>query len=839
MELYQERVKEIGKRKADRLFRRDVLQLFRKDIVKPADGTYRINTYGMFKNSFKITWRSLWRQKTYSIINIGGLAVGLTCFLLIFLYVQHELSYDKFYPNANQIHRVYQKQEGNFYLGTDNYATTPVALAPTLIEDFPEVKHATRMNTQESLLSIDDNHYYEKGIRADVSFFDVFEHPLLQGDRQTALKEKHSIILSETLAKKIFGEINPMGKTLTYQNKTSYTVTGIIEDLPSNSSIKFSYLTSISSSGQYAHDIKEDQWGNNDYHTFFSLSDGASPEVLESKFPTLLDSHPETRRNPKIKRIYLTQPLADLHLADNLNGDLGLKGNPKYLYLFSVIALIVLVLACMNYMNLAIARSIKRAREVGLRKVMGAFRKQLIGQFIGESVLIAFLALLLAIGLTLFFVPVFGGWLDRPIAFDLFENTYLIPILLLLVISVGILSGSYPAFFMSSLKPAQVLKGKIDGKFSSMRIQRWLIAIQYATSIVLIVGSLVTYYQFDFIQNKELGYTKEHILTVSVFDRALMSHLEDLKAAWATNPNIISVTATAELPTNVTSGTLIHHLHETKEEAFPIYRSRMNYNYLEVFDIELLAGRDFSPEIVSDLEDNYIINESAANALGWTPQEAIGKQFNAYKTKTVIGVIKDFHMHSMHLEIAPLLLMMEKNYFTYIALKVRGDNLNETILAVEEAVQEFSPFPFEYKFLDDQFDQLYKADTKLGEMVGVFTFLAIIIASLGLFGLAAYTTSQRVKEIGIRKVLGASVGGIVAILAKDFLKLIVLGFLVAIPIAWYVTNDWLQSFAYRIEITWWMFALPGLAAILIALLTISSQSIKAALANPIDCLHDE
>ena len=615
-----------------------------------------------------------------------------------------------------------------------------------------------------------------------------------------------------------------------------------MEDPPTNASIKVSFVTNIqSANSQYADEMAEDRWNNNAYYTFFTLSSQANPLTLQDKFPALLEKYVKHEETYPFRDIYLLQPLSALHLETNLNFDIGLKGNPTYISLFSLIAVVVLLLACINYMNLAIARSIKRASEVGLRKVVGARRGQLIGQFMGESVLVAFLALVVALGLAYFLSPVFGYLLERPIELNFTKNGWLLPGLLVLVVLVGVCSGSYPAFLMSSLRPVQALKGRVDGRFSGMQIQRWLMVGQYAVSIVLIISSLIIYRQFQFIQDQELGYDKDHIITISVLDIDLLERMDVLKNEWLTHPNVISVTAAAELPTNVTSGTVIRPMDENSQDGFNIYRARVSYDYLKVFGIELIAGRDFSPDIASDLAEARIINETAAQALGWIPEEAIGQQYINYndEKKTVIGVVKDFHMHSMHRAIAPLLLELGDSYLFYIALKVRPEGLSETIASVEKSIRRYSPYPFEYQFLDERFDQLYQADLRRGEILAFFTLLSVLIASLGLFGMAAFTARQRTKEIGIRKVLGASVSNIVKLLSQDFLKLVLVGFVIAVPLAWYAMQRWLADFAYRIALEWWIFALAGVIALIVALLTISSQSIQAALSNPVDSLRNE
>ncbi len=791
---------------------------------------------GMTFSYLKTAWRGLIKQRLYSTINIGGLALGLTCFITIFLYIRHELSFDRFHSNAENIYRVYQHNPGYAYLESEYYAFTPAALALTLRDEFPEVSSATITSETNGLFSVGDAFFYESGYWADNHFLRVFDFELLIGNEERALELESGIVLTRSLATKMFGDKDPIGEIVTYRNRWEFEVTAVVQDPPTNSSLQFSFLLSMLANGQFQRDMREDQWGNNDYYTFLEIENLDRASALQKQLPALVSTY--VPPNPYFERVYHIQPLTELHLESNFNFDLGLKGSKQYLVLFSMIAIVVLLLACINYMNLAIARSIRRAKEVGLRKVIGAVRHQLVFQFIGESILISLLALLMALVLTHFLLPVFGLWLDRSITFNIFTDPYLIPGLLALVAIVGIISGSYPAFFMSKLIPAEVLKGKLVGSPKGFKIQKWLVTLQYATSIVLIIGSIVIYQQFQFIKGKDLGYEMDRVLVISVFDRELMKKADEFKNEVLTNSNVLSITTTAELPTNVTSGTTIRHLGQSKGEGFNIYRARVDYGYIDVFGIELLAGRDFSLDFTGE-DENYIINESAAKELGWSPSEAVGNQIRAHEPKTVIGVVKDFHSHSMHMEIQPLLLMMSGGYFTYIAIKIKGEDMPETIASVEKVFKQYSPYPFDYKFLDQEFDQLYKADLKVGEMFAVFTTLAIVIASLGLFGLAAFTVGQRTKEIGIRKVLGASVSGIVSILARDFLKLVAFGFIVAIPLAIYTMNLWLQGFAYRINVEWWVVALGGLAAMVVAFLTVSLQTIKAAVVNPVISLKDE
>lgn len=803
--------------------------------------SFRLNSYGMYRNYFRISFRNLLRQKLYSVINIGGLSLGLTCFIIAMLYVQHELSYDLFYKNADRIYRIYQRQIGNVHLGTDQFAVTPALLPSVLHEECPEVEYATSVAVDFALLTFDDHHFYERGLAADPNFFNVFAIPFLQGNPTRAFDDPVNIVITASLAEKIFGTRDPIGQFVNYQNGEPFAVTGVIADPPSNSSLQYSFIVNLLSNTYYSEEIKKTTWNNNAFHTFFLLSEGADPAQLQSKFPALIKKYrdSESYASYPFKDHYRLQNIGGIHLETGVNDDIGLKGNKQYVYLFSAVALIVLLLACVNYMNLAIARSIKRAREVGLRKVVGALRSQIIFQFLGESVLIAFLSLLLAVGLTHLLLPVFGRLMERPIEIDYLANRLLLPALLLLVTLVGLLSGSYPAFVMSSLRPVEILKGKNSGLTGS-KVQRVLLVAQYAVAITLVISSIVIYTQLRFVQEKELGYDRRNVITIPVRDYSLVEGFETLRIEWQKNPAILESSYCTSLPINVTSSHIINdEVGAGTEDDIAIYESRVDYGFLDVFGITLLTGRNFSRDVKSDGNSAYLINETAAKALGWTPEEAVGKQIVDDGPKTIIGVIKDFHMHSMHLQIQPLILKVNRAYVNYIAVKVTGEDLPETISFLKKTIAERSPYPFEYQFLDERFDQLYKSELKLGEIFGVFTVLSILIASLGLFGLAAFMSGQRTKEIGIRKVLGASIQNIMTLLTKDFLVMVGLAFVISVPIAWLAMRAWLQEFAYRINMEWWMFGVAGILAAIIAGITISHQSLRASMMDPVESLRSE
>jgi len=829
-----------GERKAKWAFLLMVLSLLRPNLIRIFSNYHFPHTIAMYENYLKVAWRNMRRQKLYSLVNIGGLSIGLTCFILIFLYVQHEISYDRFHSQSNRIYRVYQQQKENVYLGSNYFAVTPAGLSDALDTEIHGVESATTLQEKTALLVHQENSFWEKGLTTDETFLEIFDFKLLQGDPLTALKQPRSIVLTESLAAKIFGALDPIGKSLMFDNNNPYQVTGIIADPPTHSSLKFSFISCIQSHDPYLYDIQRPKWENNGFHTFMLLQEEVDPQAIEAQLPQLIKKYaPNPDGNYyEFDQTYFLQPLSQIHLENHFNFDIGLKGNPRYVNLFSWIAIIVLLLACVNYTNLAIARSIKRTREVGLRKTIGAMRAQLMGQFLGESVLMTSLSLILAVGLTYLLLPTFSKMLERPINLDFIQNGYLLPGLLLLIILVGFISGSYPAIMMSSLSPITVLRNKINTHFSGSSLQKWLIVGQFAASITLAIGSLVIYQQFEYIRQKEMGYNTSHILSLRIREYSLGAQLDLLKAEWLRDTQVQGVTRSNALPTNVDSSTIINDDDERdKTDDMRIYEIRADYDYLDLFGLKLVAGRNFSPQITTDQEQAYIINETAAQALGYTPEEAIGKQFTHMGTETIIGVVKDFHMHSLHMAIEPLMIHLEDHFL--MSIKVHPENLSRTIASLKDTYQQYTPYPFEYEFLDEKFDQLYKEDMQLGEMFRLFTLISIVIAALGLFGLAAFSAERRTKEMGIRKVLGASATQLVSLLAKDFLTMVLMGFIIAIPIGWYTMSLWLKDYAYRIEIEWWIFALAGFAALFLAILAVSFQSLKAARTNPVESIRVE
>ncbi|MEL7002380.1 MAG: ABC transporter permease [Bacteroidota bacterium] len=836
-EIFEDNLDQHSLRKARLLYLLDVLKLFRPSMIKGIHLS-RYSAYaGMINSYFIIALRNLLKHKMYAYVNIGGLALGITCFVAITLFVSHELSYDRHFANAERVYRVYaHEQSGETYFGTDNYATIPIPLARAIKEEVPEVEHLTTFEPYSVLLSNERAGYNETGLWVDEQFFDVFSLKFVVGNPKKALLQPSSIVLTESLANKLFGEENPIGQEVTRQIRRdieTFTVTGIIEDAPENTSFKFSYVAPYKSHFYY-----EDAWNTSNAHTFMTLSASANPRNVEAKIPALLKKYQEVSLSTEfLNEEYLLKPLLGYHLENSVLDDIGLKGSRQQLRIFSVVAILVLLLACINYMNLAIARSVNRTKEVGVRKVIGASRGQLVRQFLAESVLIALLAMVGAVILLALLLPVFSNLVERPLSFNLLTNSFLLSGLLFLVLLVGLISGSYPALFVSSFKPIDSLKGQQGSRKTNFNWQKILVVGQYAVSICMIIGSLVIYSQYRFIQQQEVGYDKDQIIAVRINDFPSSDKYEVLRNELEKHTNIIRVTASNELPLNITSNTIVNYEENNTDDPLVMYRTRVEDHFLDVYGIELIAGYDPSDSSSANQVPSLFLNESACKSSGWTPEEALG-QIIKHRGK-VIGVVRDFHMLPLNFAIEPLMLQMNnRGNLRYLSIKVSADDIPGTIDILESTVRQYSNFPFDYEFLDEEFSQLYENDTRMGKTLAILTLISIIIASMGLFGLAVFSANKRVKEVGIRKILGASVNTLVGLLSKDFIKMVIIGCGLAIPAAWYFSSEWLSNYAYRISLQWWMFAVPALAVMVLAFFTISSQAMKAALNNPVNSLRD-
>jgi putative ABC transport system permease protein len=800
----------------------------------------------MFKNYIKTALRNISRHRVYSVLNIIGLASGMAVFVLILLYVQYEMSFDRYHENAKQIYRVVKEDPGNYYLGSNQYGVTPAPLAPTLMTEYPEVLSATRIKSRGNILvAYGEKNFLEEQVHfCDPQTFEIFTFDFLRGNPQTVLQDPLSIIISEKMADKYFGDQDPVGKILEFNNALDFAVTGVFADMPENSHFTMEFIVpfeSITKTGV----SNLQSWSSNSYYTYFLLQEGADADALEAKFPALIDKHAGDNiwswKGQKTR--YFLQALTKIHLYSNINFEISANSDIKYIYIFTSIAFLILIIACINYMNLATARSAQRAKEVGMRKVVGALRSQLIRQFLGESIVLAIISLLVTVVIVVVSLPVFSRFVERELSFNVIENLPFLLGILAVVLFVGLFAGSYPALYMSSFRPVSVLKGAYSRGLKGSRLRNVLVVTQFVISITLIISTVVVRNQLHFVKNKEMGYSREQIIVLTIHDRNLRKRMETLKTELKRHPNISQVSSSESLPNHISSETLADWPGKPEDVDVPIYNGKVDYDFVDLFEIAIVAGRNFSREFPDDANGAILLNETAVKALGW--DLPLGRELYHWGNKDrptgkVVGIMKDFHMHSLHLGIKPLYIFLNPDYHRYLSIKVKTANLPQTIGFIEEKLKEFSPqYPFAYQFFDDIFDRAYRSERRIGTMFSVFSLMAILIACLGLFGLASFTAQQRTQEIGIRKVLGASASDIAYNLSQEFSKWVVMANVIAWPVAYFMMNRWLQSFAYRIHIGIFTFVFAGVVALMIAILTVSLQTIKAATANPVDALRYE
>ena len=801
----------------------------------------------MFKNHITVAIRTLLRHKVYSFVNISGLAVGIACCMLIMLFVQDELSYDRFHKNADRIYRVLW--DGRY---GDNEWTIPyveVPISETLKEQFPEVVHSTRLRRESQTIRRESNYVIEKNFYyAENSFFDVFTVPFIAGDPATALNAPNAVILTEQSVQRYFSNRDPTGQTLELNDGTSLQVTGVVKAFPPQSHFHFDFLAPLKTLPII--ERRKSAWGSATVYTYLVLKDGASTSELQTKFTTYVREHILSKMPPMpgYHTNYLIQPLTDIHLHSNLRYEITANSNIMYVYIFSLIAIFVLLLACINFVNLTTARSATRAREVGVRKVLGSHRSQLIRQFFAESTIYVAFSSILAIGLCELGLPLLNALADKHLTMGSLIAPHVLIGLFALIIVVGLLSGMYPALYLSSFWPVTALRGHVSSGKTYLR--NGLVIAQFCISIGLLVGTLVVRDQIHFAQNKHLGFDKEHVLILQgipiprnlTSPRQAMTFVMTFRDQFETLPQVSTASLNTGVPGRDFDSMIFIPEQPANYEKTSLTYTFADEKYVEALNLKIVEGRNFSPADHATDATAFLVNQSAVKALGW--QTALGKKFKRASgmgmAGPIIGVISDFHIGSLKQEIEPLVLPYLRRPPMYLAIRLHPGNVAEAISAVEETWKKLAPNqPFSYTFLDQDYARLYNREQQMSHVFQIFSGLAILIACLGLFGLAAFTTQQRTKEIGIRKILGASVSGIVCLLSKDFLKLVLVANLIAWPIAYYAMNQWLQSFAYRINLSIGTFILSGLIALLIALLTVSYQAIKAARANPVEALRYE
>jgi putative ABC transport system permease protein len=793
----------------------------------------------VIRNYLKIAFRNLWRHKVFSFINIMGLTVGMTACFLIFLYIKFELSYDSFHSKGDRIYRII----------CDIKTPTEVlkaggpawAVPPNAKDEFAEIASFTRIATDNVLIRKGDVKFQEEhSLWADSSFFEIFDFKLVKGNPHTALKDPFSVVFSETAAKKYFGNENPLGKTLLITGEARpATVTGIMKDIPENSQIKGDVVLSMSTIVKQWNNTLDSQWSNYGSQAYVLLTPNANAKKLESRFPAFLEKRngTEMKKNQMFATLFL-EPLKDVYLRSTRDG--SNTGNINNVYIFSIVAVFILLIACINFVNLTTARSAERAKEVGIRKVVGAARSQLARQFIGESVIICCIAFILAVGLSALLLPLFNQLAGKTISTGILDEGRYLIILFVAALGIGLIAGIYPALVLSSFRPVVVLKGRFATGSRGILLRKGLVVAQFSISIALIIGTIVVYNQMKYMRSRELGFSKEQMMVID-------TNGDPGKDAFnQTIKSIPAVKATA-LSSSVpgTSNPGAYSEIENKKGDLQIANLDLyfvDFDYIPLYKIKLLAGRAFSREFGTDTTQAMVLNEAAIKMFGYhTPEEAIGRRFKQWgREGKIIGVIKDFHFRGLQKPIKPLSMRIEPGGNNLVSVNVSATNLPATIAAIESKWKAAIPNrPFSYFFLDEFFDRQYRSEERFGKLFMNFAILAIFISCLGLLGLASYSTTQRTKEIGVRKVMGASVGGIINLLSKEFLRLVILSCFIAMPLAWYFMNSWLKDFAYRTGIGWWVFMFAGVLALMIAIITISFQAIKAATANPVKSLRTE
>jgi putative ABC transport system permease protein len=807
----------------------------------------------MLSNYLKLALRNLVKYRFYSLINISGLTVGILCFLCIFLYVRDELSYDNYHAAGDRLFRL------NFYgkLGdqTAHTANSPAPCGPTFKQSFPETEEMCRLREVGSFAVRFDNQLFTETdiLFADSTLFRVFSFPLKVGNPETALREPKSVVVSETVARKYFGAQDPLGKALQFDNKEFYKVTGVMADLPRNTHFQADFFISMSS----LEESREDNWGSTNFATYFTLRPGSDEaawsrkanDLFVQRFSVVLKQFLSTTweeftKSGNYARVELF-PVQKIHLYSDLDDELAANGDIKYVWIFSIVGLLILALACINFMNLATARASIRSKEVGVRKTVGAGRGDLQRQFLTVSLLLSLFAWALALVGLWATLPLFNDLSGKAfVASDLFRADFLL-FSFGFAVAVGLAAGSYPAFFLSSLRPVFALKGGTSGAASKSTLRSGLVVFQFFTTTVLLLCALTVWRQLDYIHHKRLGFNKDQVLVLH--DANLLDDkMEAFKTRLLQNPAIKSATASNFLPVSSDRNTtsVVKGRTASPENTILVNNWWVDYHYLQTMGIEIAEGRDFSSEMSTD-SSAVLVNETLARSLGWPQTPAVGQEIGFPRENGhielhhIIGVVKNFHFTSLRDNIEPLAIFFGGDP-GFLSFRLETKEIAPVIEQMETVWQEMTlGQPFTYSFLDERFGRMYDAETRIGKITGIFAVLAIFIACLGLFGLATFATQQRTKEIGIRKVLGASVTGITSLLAGDFLKLVIVAFVIAAPVAYFFMQKWLSDFAYRIDIQWWMFALAGFAAIAIAFLTVGFQSVRAALANPVKSLRSE
>jgi len=800
----------------------------------------------MFRNYLNVALRNIVKQKIYSLITVIGLVIGISCCLLILLYIKQEFSYDRFYPNADKIYRI-----GHELIRpqrTSISASTPTPVAPALKQEYPEIEHITRIYFDSQVLfEYGEKQIYEENvIYADPEFFQVFPYRLLKGDPLHLLDTPKSMVVTASAAEKYFRDEDPIGKVFQVDKQTNFVVTGVVEDVPVNSHYHFDFVLSFLAKNEQNFGLWLNLWtGVTTLYTYAVLPENLDIEEFERRIEDTITRHAGKR--PDVERKIFLQPLKSIHLHSHLEDEIEANNFVSNLAILSTIAFLILVIACINYMNLATAQSARRSREVGMRKVLGAQRLQLIKQFMGESILLTLMAMFISLVSVELLLPAFSSLVGKQVDFGYGQNLIFLAVFFLITMVVGILASLYPALFLSRHQPIKTLKSmkeSVKASFGQVFLKRSLVVVQFVVSILLIVCTLVIAQQLRYMKNAHLGFDKEYMLVVPIQSDTGRKQHETIKNELLTRPGIIGATACLRAPISGTAIVTYGRIEgASREQAFLIYHNFVDTDYVDNFGIEMVAGRNFSREYSTDLKEAFIINEATFRKSGFTSaEEAIGKRFltGMGLQGKIIGVMKDFHISSFHQEIEPMLLSYDPEYFWEMSVKIKSTDVPSSIASIEKTFKKFIPeYPFDYSFLDEDIQSLYQGEEQIGRIIRTFSIIAILIACMGLFGLADFAAQRRTKEIGIRKVMGATASNIILLLSTDFTKWVLLANILAWPVAYYAMNRWLLGFAYRTSIGFWPFILGAFFTFAIAMITVSYQAIKSALANPMESLRYE
>ncbi|MEM1134746.1 MAG: permease prefix domain 2-containing transporter [Bacteroidota bacterium] len=847
-ERYYLNVKKIGEQKARKRYWRETLAYVRPTIFKRQPSPYAKPIFtDMIQNYLKIAFRSILKYKVYSALNILGLTIGLTCAIIISLFVYDEISFDKFHEKSKQIYRL----GCTYYLpnnaGSEVNATMGPVVGPMMEKDYPEITQCVRIEVTNNKIiqNLDKtDRFFETIHYTDSNFFDLFIFPLFAGDPATALVEPFSMVISKEAALKYFNSTDVIGKALFLpEDSMQFNITGILEEIPTNSHLQFDFLASMQT--KYSLNIYMESWWNFSTYTYMQVVDGTDIAALSDKIKFISREYIASQEDDSgYKQEYFLQQLEDIHLNSNLRHEISENNKASHVYIFLIVGIFILVIACINFMNLATARSATRAKEVGLRKVIGAYRPQLIFQFLGESLMITCFSLILSLATTFLGLSIINQFTEKQLSLSFTDNPILWIFILLVVLLVGLLAGLYPAVFLSSFQPIKTLKGGFKASANSNMLRKALVVFQFTISVMLITGSLVVFNQLNFMRNKELGFDKDRMIVIPTkFTNEALQNFTQLKEALEGYTEVKGTTLSSRVPGLQLSNNVVRIGWDDEAEWSDMRYLAVDYDFIKNYNLKIIAGREFDERYETDENEAFILNEAGMRRLGWlNPEEAIGKKLKWQRRRGyVVGIVKDFHFMSVNKAIEPFIIVMNGTRTPgYATIKLAGDQYKEALDLIETKYNEIIPYGvFEYNFLDKDFERQYKADQKFITIFSFFTVIAIVIACLGLYGLASFTAELKIKEIGIRKVLGASIKQVVILMSSGFTKLVLLAIAISIPIAYWGLNYWLRGFPYRITLSWWMFGMSGILAIFIAWFTISFQAIKAAIVNPVKSLRSE